>query len=88
MNTNKLARATFVLSRSANDDLNYVSQRMGQSRSALVREVLEPAVVQLALMLRSVPEHPSQEDLDQFANLAISEVDGLAHTVKKELRRG
>ena len=88
MNTSKLARATFVLSRSANDDLDYLSQRMGQSRSSLVREVLEPGIVQLAQMLRAVPDHPTQADIDLFANSAISEVDGIADNVKRELRRG
>lgn len=88
MNTSKLARATFVLSKSANDDLAYLSRRMNQSRSSLVREVLEPGIVQLADMLRAIPENPSQADLDLFANTAISEVDGIAAGLKRELRRG
>lgn len=88
MNTSKLARATFVLSKSANDDLSYLSRRMKQSRSSLVREVLEPGIVQLAQMLRAVPDKPTQEDLDDFANTAISEVDGLSSHLKRELRRG
>ena len=40
MNTETLARATFVLNKSAAEDLTYLSTRMGQSRSALVREIL------------------------------------------------
>lgn len=66
MNTETLARATFVLDKSTAEDLTYLSSRMGQSRSELVREMLRPAVSELAALLRAIPENPTEADLDKF----------------------
>lgn len=69
MNTETLARATFVLNKSAAEDLTYLSTRMGQSRSALVREILEPSVADLASLVRRIPESPESPgpaDAEQF----------------------
>lgn len=88
MNTDKLARATFVLSKSANDDLAYVAARMGQSRSALVREVLEPSIVDMAAMLRGLPAQPLDDDLDLFRDVAINRIDQVVRDVKREMGRG
>ena len=55
MNTETLARATFVLDKSTAQDLFYLSSRMGQSRSELVRELLRPAVSELAALMRAIP---------------------------------
>jgi hypothetical protein len=88
MNTDKLARATFVISKAANDDLAYLARRMQQSRSSLVRDVLEPGIQEMAAMLRAVPDHPGQADLDLFADTAITRVDELAARVRRELGHG
>lgn len=88
MNTDKLARATFVISKAANDELAYLSRRMQQSRSALVRDVLEPGIMEMAAMLRAVPDNPDQADLDLFETTAINRVDALAAHVRRELGRG
>lgn len=66
MNTETLARATFVLNKSAAEDLTYLSTRMGQSRSALVREILEPSVADLAALVRRIPDSPGPADAEQF----------------------
>lgn len=56
MNTDKLARTTFVLLRETSEELDYVSRRMGVSRSVLVRDVLREPVSLMAGWLRRVPE--------------------------------
>ena len=75
MNANNLARTTFVLSRSVHEDLNYLSKRTRQSRSALVREVLEPSIIEMARALRKIPEKPTLADLEQFKADALRFMD-------------
>lgn len=72
MNTETLARATFVLDKSTAEDLSYLSARMGQSRSELVREVLGPAVSEMAALMRAIPENPTPADLERLR------MDGMA----------
>lgn len=71
MNTETLARTTFVLDRSTNEDLAYLSSRMGRSRSSLVREILSPAISDLAALIRQVPETPTPADLDSFRRAGL-----------------
>ncbi len=66
MNTETIARATFVLSKDASDDLSYLSSRMGQSRSSLVREMLEPSVREMAAIVRRIPDSPTAQDAESF----------------------
>lgn len=87
MNTDNLARATFVLSRSAFRDLAYLSGRMGQSRSALVREVLEQPIAEMAALLRGIPEQPTAEDLDLFRAEASRLVSGHVEAVEREISK-
>ena len=56
MNTEKLARTTFVLERETSEQLDYVARRMQVSRSTLVRDVLREPVALMAGWMRSVPE--------------------------------
>lgn len=85
MNSQNLARATFVLSRTAYEDLAYLSRRMGASRSALVREVLEGPVGEMATLLRSVPDVPNEEQLDLFRAEARKLVAGYVASVDEEM---
>lgn len=62
MNTDKLARATFVLHRETADELGYVARRMGVSRSALARDVLTEPVAMMARWMREVPANMTAED--------------------------
>lgn len=66
MNTERLSRHTFVLDRSVGADLVYLSDRMGVSRSSLVRELLTPALSDLAALLRSLPDQPTPADVEAF----------------------
>ena len=78
MNTESLARVTFVLDRHTAEDLAYLSHRMGQSRSALVREVLAAPISGMAEMLRQVPNEPTQADVRQLALSGLEMIEGLA----------
>lgn len=56
MNTDKLARTTFVLERDTSEQLDYVARRMQVSRSTLVRDVLREPVALMAGWLQGLPE--------------------------------
>lgn len=60
MNTDQLARATFVIDRATSDRLTVIAARMGVSRSALVRDVLAEPV---ELMHRWVSALPANDAL-------------------------
>lgn len=62
MNTEELARTTFVLQRETHEQLNYISRRMKVSRSTLVRDVLAEPVALMAKWVESLPEQPTPED--------------------------
>lgn len=62
MNTSKLARSTFVLDRETHVQLDYVSKRMGVSRSELVRDILAEPISLMAKWMLSVPDDASGED--------------------------
>ena len=67
MNSETLARATFVLDRKTAEQLAYLSDRLGVSRSELVRSVLAEPVDQMVGLMGRVPENPSESDLRQLA---------------------
>lgn len=88
MNTSNLARATFVLSKTVHQDLAYLSARMGRSRSALVREVLEPGISEMAELLRGLPDQPDADQVDLFRDSLVARVDDLASRAREDLGRG
>ena len=75
MNTETLARATFVLDKSTAQDLSYLASRMGQSRSELVREILGPTVSEMASLFRSIPDQPTEADLERLRDGGLSLMD-------------
>lgn len=86
MNSETLARVTFVLDRHTAEDLAYLSQRLGQSRSALVREVLTAPVAGMAEMLRAVPDNPTPADVRQLALSGLDLAEGLLGPELEKLR--
>ena len=87
MNASNLARTTFVLSRSIHDDLNYLAERTDQSRSAIVREVLEPSIAEMARIMRTIPDQPTPDDLVRFTGEARQFFDSV-HQEGVELFKG
>lgn len=66
MNTDRFARATFVIHRETHDQLRTICKRMGVSRSDLVRDVLAEPVAMMAGWVSSVPENPTEADAAQL----------------------
>ena len=87
MNENLLARATFVLERQTFEQLSYLSDRMGVSRSELVRQVLTEPVAQMAELMGRVPANPTEEDLRQLALDGLGLIDSLIAEESEPLRR-
>lgn len=75
MNENLLARATFVLERKTAEQLSYLSDRMGVSRSELVRHVLTQPVEEMAALMGRLPENPTEADLRQLALDGLDLID-------------
>ncbi len=69
MNSDRLARTTFVLLRETHEELDYISARMGVSRSELVRDTLTEPVSLMAKWVRSLPDQPTQADVQKSTDL-------------------
>lgn len=78
MNAENLARATFVLDRPTYERLAYLSRRMGQSRSELVRGLLEEPIREMDRLMRMVPDNPTEADLRQMRLEGLDLVDRVA----------
>lgn len=86
MNAETLARATFVLHRETAEDLAYLSERFGVSRSELVRGLLSEPVAKMTEIVRGVPVDPSPADLRQLALSGLDMIDEMAGGSLAELR--
>jgi hypothetical protein len=87
MNTEKLVRTTFVLDRSTHEDLDFLSRRMAVSRSTIVRDLLGPSVANVVQLVRSVPDRPTEADLNQLVLDGLDIVQGVALDAVADLRR-
>lgn len=87
MNTNKLARTTFVVERVTHDQLEYISRRMKVSRSALVRDVLTEPVALMAKWMESVPDEPTESDADRLSCAIQLDLVEFVERKSAELRR-
>ena len=76
MNTDRFARATFVLDRSTVEGIAYLSRRLRRSRSDLVRDVLADPVEGMVKLLERHPEG-SEADPRQLALEGLELVGGL-----------
>jgi hypothetical protein len=88
MNTQKLARTTFVLDRETHLQLNRISSRFGVSRSELVRDVLAEPVAMLAGWVDQIPETDTPVDTSQFKAVAMAEFEAFVAAQMDEVRRG
>lgn len=61
MNSDLLARATFVINRDTSEQLTAVAAKLGVSRSALVRDVLAEPVELMHRWVSSLPPEPTPE---------------------------
>lgn len=88
MNSQKLARTTFVLDRETHVQLNRISARFGVSRSELVRDVLAEPVAIMAGWVDQIPEESTPVDKARLQALLLSEVEGYVSEQLAEVRRG
>lgn len=86
MNTDNLARCTFVLDRTTAHHLAYLSRRFQRSRSDIVRELLKDPVETIAELVQRVPDDPSPEDLRQLVLHGLDTVERFADDARATLR--
>jgi len=86
MNTDNLARCTFVLDRTTAHQLAYLSRRFRRSRSDIVRELLKESVDTMAQLVEQVPDDPTPEQLQQMALSGLDMVDRYADDARTVLR--
>lgn len=86
MNTDNLARCTFVLDRRTAHQLAYLSRRFRRSRSDIVRELLKESVDTMAQLVEQVPDDPTPEQLRQMALSGLDMVDRYADDARTVLR--
>lgn len=69
MNTDKLARTTFVLDRPTHEMLQVISDRLGRSRSDLIREMVADPIKFMHAQLAKLPpnERLTREDAQAFS---------------------
>lgn len=67
MNSQKWVRATFVLDHQMVENLSYISERTGLSRSQFVRDLMAEPLADLAGSFRTVPANPTEADLRQLS---------------------
>lgn len=56
------------------DDLDYVSRRLGVSRSALIAQVLPDGLGFMRGLLVDIPENPTPEDIVRFRGASADEI--------------
>lgn len=61
--SSKMVRVTFTVPPAVRSDLDYLSTRLGVTKSALVSELLAPALGDLRSLMEMVPENPTEEDV-------------------------
>lgn len=76
MNTDLLLRATFVLDRVTAERLTAVSDRLGVSRSALVRDMLGEPVALMHGWVTSLPLEVTPADAQALLGRIESDVEG------------
>lgn len=81
-----LKKVSLALSPPIVDDLDYVSGRLGVSRSALVNSLLAETIPTMRQMLEQVPLSPTPADVVRFRGESakivedrLAELQGIAH---------
>ena len=59
----KMVRMSFTVPPQLRADLDYLSGRLGVTKSALLSELLTPALADLRSLVEMVPENPTEEDV-------------------------
>lgn len=59
----KMVRMSFTVPPQVRADLDYLSTRLGVTKSALISELLATPLADLRSLVEMVPDNPSQDDL-------------------------
>lgn len=86
MNTDRLSRCTFVLDRETADTLTYISNRLGRSRSWIVRDVLRDPVRVMGYMVDAADPVATPEDVQRVMQLALQVVDDYAEEARSSIK--
>ena len=86
-----LKKVSMALTPSIVDDLDYVSGRLGVSRSALVNSLLAEAIPPMRELLERIPLSPTPADVVRFRGESakiveerLTELQGIAHDLFSE----
>lgn len=82
----KMRKVSLALAPAVVDDLDYVSGRLGVSRSALASDLLGEVAADMRKLLEQVPLSPTPADVVRFrgesaklVEVRINELRGIAH---------
>lgn len=81
----KSSRLTFTLPPVMAADLQYLSDRMGISRGALLVQLVGHPLHQLAGMVRATPDNPDAESLRRFRGQSIDYIEQAVSDAMREL---
>ena len=76
MNTDLLQRATFVLDRATAERLSVIAERLGVSRSQLVREVMLEPIELMHRWVTALPAKPTEDQVQALMGQVESDVEG------------
>lgn len=74
-----LARTSFTVDPQLLDDLNFLSSRMGITKSAIVNHILGGAVSDLRRLVESVPPNPTHEDVLRLRGRSMEVIEDRLH---------
>lgn len=76
------ARISLTLDAQTKDDIDYLSSRMGVTRSSLVSELLAEPAHDLRLLVESVPLNPTPEDVIRARGVSLELIRSRVENVK------
>lgn len=85
---NPFRRCSFSIPRGTWEDLVYVSERMGITRSALVTEMLENSVSDMRTLLEMTPKKPTPADVKRLRGASVDFVKAEFQEVMEKLGHG
>jgi len=79
----KLRRVTISLDPDVDNDLKYVSHRLGITKSGLVSDLLFEAVGHMAIMLRAIPEDATNLGANEVKRMRGLSADLVREQIQK-----
>jgi hypothetical protein len=67
----KMVRMSFTVPPSLRDDFDYVSLRLGVSKSSVLSSMMSGALSEIVLILRDIPPVPAESDVLRFRDSSV-----------------